>query len=219
MSTNPPSRATAGAVDLRALHVADTKRRILGAVHQLLTEEHPASITVSAVARRSGIAVATIYRHFHDKEALLDAAAAYVDLETRAWLADQPIVPGQNLRDFLRRMWVELAKDIPALRASQLTPAGRDIRRRRSDRRKGDAIRGLTEAGVDLGSEEGQRLLRVVLVLTSSSVLLEQLDRLQIPVEQAADDVVWAIEALTDVVIRTEAKPAAATNTVEPPPG
>lgn len=187
--------------DLRTLHVADTRRRILGAVHQLLTEEHPASITIVAVARRSGISVPTIYRHFHSKEILLDAAATSIDLETRTWLADQAIVPGQNLRNFLRRVWAELAQDLPALRASQLTQAGQDIRRRRNVRRQEDAIRGLTQVGVDVGRDEGQRLLRVVLVLTSSSVMLEQFDRLGIPVEQAADDVVWAIETLTDIVL------------------
>ncbi|HEV7719882.1 MAG TPA: helix-turn-helix domain-containing protein [Iamia sp.] len=182
---------------LRAAHVADTRRRIVDAVNGLLAEEHPANLSVPAVARRAGTSTATIYRHFASKEALLDASASSVDRQTRSWLGDEAIVPGRNLGDFMRRMWAELAENLPALRSAQLSTGGRDLRLRRSDRRRQDAARGLTEAGVDIESEEGQRLLRVALVLTSSATLLEQVDRLGLGPEDAADDVTWAIETLT----------------------
>jgi len=185
---------------LRAAHMADTRRRIVDAVNSLLAEEHPANLSVPAVARRSGTSTATIYRHFATKEALLDASAASVDRQTRSWLGDEAIVPGRNLGDFMRRMWAELAENLPALRASQLSTVGRDLRLRRSDRRRGDAARGLTEAGVDIDSEEGQRLLRISLVLTSSTTLLEQVDRLELESEVAADDVTWAIETLARTI-------------------
>lgn len=185
---------------LWAEHLADTRRRILAALNQLLAEEHPAAISVPAVARRSGISIATIYRHFPTKEALLDAAATSVDEATRTWLGDEAIVPGQNLGEFLSRMWSELAQHVPALRASQLSTMGRDLRARRSQRRLDDAVRGLSQSGVDLDSARGQRLLRLVLVLTSSSTFLEQVDRLDMPVDEAAADVVWAIETLVDTV-------------------
>ncbi|HEX7134913.1 MAG TPA: helix-turn-helix domain-containing protein [Iamia sp.] len=183
---------------LRAAHMAETRRRILDAVNSLLAEEHPASLSVPAVARRAGVSTATIYRHFPSKEALLDASAAAVDRQTRSWLGDEAIVPGQNLGDFMRRMWVELAGNLPALRAAQLSMVGRDLRLRRSDRRRRDAARGLTAAGVDIDSEDGERLLRISLVLTSSTTLLEQVDRLRLGPEDAADDVTWAIETLTN---------------------
>lgn len=178
--------------------MAETRRRILDAVNSLLAEEHPASLSVPAVARRAGVSTATIYRHFPSKEALLDASAAAVDRQTRSWLGDEAIVPGQNLGDFMRRMWVELAGNLPALRAAQLSMVGRDLRLRRSDRRRRDAARGLTAAGVDIDSEDGERLLRISLVLTSSTTLLEQVDRLRLGPEDAADDVTWAIETLTN---------------------
>jgi AcrR family transcriptional regulator len=182
---------------LRAAHAADTRRRILEAVNQLLAEEHPAAISIPSVARLSNISPATIYRYFANKEALLDAAAASVDSSTRTWLSDDAVVPGQNLGEFLTRMWSELAENLPTLRASQFTPLGRELRSRRSERRHQDAIRGLTAAGVDVTTDAGQRLVRVVLVLTSSTIFLEQIDRLGLSPPEGAADVVWAIEALT----------------------
>jgi AcrR family transcriptional regulator len=180
-------------------------------VNQLLAEEHPAAISIPSVARRSNISPATIYRHFANKEALLDAAAAAVDSSTRTWLSDDAVVPGQNLGEFLTRMWSELAENLPTLRASQFTPLGRELRSRRSERRHQDATRGLTEAGVDVDTDAGRRLVRVVLVLTSSTIFLEQIDRLGLSPTEGALDVVWAIEALTAATIPEGASPKAAT--------
>jgi AcrR family transcriptional regulator len=208
--TEPVSRTP-----LRAAHAAETRRRILEAVNQLLAEEHPAAISIPLVARRSNISPATIYRYFANKEALLDAAAASVDSSTRTWLSDDAVVPGQNLGEFLTRMWSELAENLPTLRASQVTPLGRELRSRRSERRHQDAVRGLTEAGVNTDTESGRRLVRIVLVLTSSTVFLEQVDRLGLSPPEGASDVVWAIEALTaasiaDGAISKSGRPKAA---------
>src|SRR5690242_17527309 len=109
---------------LRAAHVAETRRRILDAVNSLLAEEHPAALSVPAVAKRAGTSTATIYRHFPTKEALLDASAASVDRQTRSWLGDQAIVPGRNLGEFMAHMWAELSENLPALRAAQLSTVG-----------------------------------------------------------------------------------------------
>src|SRR4051812_18651170 len=137
--------------------MAETRGRILDAVNALLAEEHPAKLSIPAVARRARVSPATIYRHFPTKEALLDASAAAVDRQTRAWLGSEAIVPGRNLGPFMRRMWSELAKNLPALRASQFSPVGRELRDRRSARRRGDAATGLAAAGVDMASDEGER--------------------------------------------------------------
>ena len=45
------------------------------AVAELVADAHPASISVPAVAARAGVGVATVYRYFPTKEALLDASA------------------------------------------------------------------------------------------------------------------------------------------------
>ena len=49
---------------LREAHRADTRERIVHALGEQLTEEHPAALSVPAVARRAGVSVATVYRYF-----------------------------------------------------------------------------------------------------------------------------------------------------------
>ena len=60
---------------LRDAHKNATRSRIVRAVADLVAEAHPASISVPAVAKRAGVGVATVYRYFPTKEALLDASA------------------------------------------------------------------------------------------------------------------------------------------------
>jgi AcrR family transcriptional regulator len=197
---------------LREVHTADTRRRILRAVNELLVDEHPATLSIRSVAERAGISSATIYRYFPTKEDLLDAAARTVEEQTRAWMGDEPIVPGRSLGPFIDRMWSELARDLPALRSAHASPIGRDLRARRSERRLRDASTGLALAGVDLDTESGQQALRMTLVLTSSSVLIEQIDRLHLPVDKASADVVWAIETLVGAVAAEGAEAAERTD-------
>jgi AcrR family transcriptional regulator len=182
--------------DLRDVHQAETRRRILQAVNDLLAEEHPSTLSVPSVAKRSGVSRATIYRHFPTKEALLDASARSIDEETRQWLGGDAPAVGAKLSEFIHRSWHELSQHLPALRASHLSDLGRDLRLRRSERRLEDAKGTMRSAGIDVDTPEGERAVRLTLALASSSTLLEQVDRLGQPVEQAADDVVWAIEAI-----------------------
>src|SRR6186713_1929990 len=66
---------TEGPSSLRDAHKQATRTRIVRAVAELVTEAHPAAVSVPAVAKRAGVGVATVYRYFPTKEALLDASA------------------------------------------------------------------------------------------------------------------------------------------------
>ncbi len=73
---------------------ADADRAIVKATLELLTESGVASLAIEQVAARAGVAKATIYRRWPNKEALiLDALAA---------VEDRPLtLPGTSLRDDL----------------------------------------------------------------------------------------------------------------------
>ena len=62
-----------GEGDLRVRH---SKEVIMATTYELLSEEGLAGVTVDAVARRSGVAKTTIYRHWPSREALLLDACA-----------------------------------------------------------------------------------------------------------------------------------------------
>src|ERR1051326_970845 len=64
---------SAGDLDVRVRH---SKEVIMATTYELLSEEGLAGVTVDAVARRSGVAKTTIYRHWPSREALLLDACA-----------------------------------------------------------------------------------------------------------------------------------------------
>jgi AcrR family transcriptional regulator len=62
-----------GDLDVRVRH---SKEVVMATTYELLSEEGLAGVTVDAVARRSGVAKTTIYRHWPSREALLLDACA-----------------------------------------------------------------------------------------------------------------------------------------------
>ena len=73
----------------RAEAEEQTRRRITQATMELHELVGPAQTTVSAIAERAGVQRGTIYRHFPDEEALVDACSAH-------WLASNaPPDPGK----------------------------------------------------------------------------------------------------------------------------
>src|SRR5579871_945268 len=65
--------------------VARSKRVVLAAAHELLTESGLSGVSVDEVSRRSGVAKTTIYRHWPSREALL--------LDACSQLTARPPVP------------------------------------------------------------------------------------------------------------------------------
>jgi AcrR family transcriptional regulator len=189
-------------VSLRDSHVEATRGRIVDAVSALLSEEHPATLSVPAVARRAGVSVATVYRYFPSKEQLLDAAADVGELGPLDG-ATRPI-PADRLDDALREQFRHLAGMLPLIHAQLASPAGREIRSRRLSRRRRQADRSLELAGVDPGTPEGQRLARVGLLLASSVALVELHERQGVPVDDVAADMAWAARVLTQATRREQ---------------
>jgi AcrR family transcriptional regulator len=183
---------------LRDDHRRHTRERIVRAVAELVTEEHPAAVSVPAVARRAGVGVATVYRYFPSKEALLDAAAVVVSDGARG-VEGRPPTTFEELEAVLPVAWHELAGEHLALARNQLaSPLGRELRRRRWEEKQTSMRSALEAIGLDPASVEGQRLSALADVLTSSTALLELHDKAQIPVDDAVSYVLWGLRALVD---------------------
>jgi AcrR family transcriptional regulator len=179
---------------------ADTRRRIVEAVAALITDEHPAAISVPAVARRAGVGVATVYRYFPTKEALLDAAVMIGNEATWQAIASS----GIDLRDaptLVARSYAELAQHLDLARNQMLSPAGRAMRRRRRVRKRALLESAAIQRGLDPADPGTERLLVLVELLASASALLELHDQLELDPSTAAAHVGWAIEHL---VLATE---------------
>jgi AcrR family transcriptional regulator len=170
-----------------------TRQRILDAVLELVAEGELTEVTVPDVARRSGASVATIYRYFPSKDALFEAAAREPALQAAGPLPDRDITGGGA---YLEQVWTAFAQNMALLRHQLGSDAGREMRAARfeaSHRWFADAVRA---RGTDPASPNGERLVRLALLLTSSLAFVDLHDRQGVDAKTAASDVTWAIEAL-----------------------
>ena len=172
-----------------------TREQIIDAVHDVLTEEHPATLSMPRVAARAGMSLRTLYRYFPSKEALVDAAS-----ETFAVSPDA--VGGHigvdNLEEYLRTSWAGFNESVAAVRAQHLTPAGRALREARLPRSRAGARRALLDEGVSLPDDQLDLLVDLVIAMISSAMFLEMVDRLGHPDDRAAHATAWAIAAVID---------------------
>src|SRR5688572_25647720 len=153
-----------------------TRARIVRAVSDLVAHDHPAAISVPAVAERAGVGVATVYRYFPTKEALLDAAATGVVSS-----GDRLPASFAEVGPVLKATWGELAGQLPLVRGQFASPVGRELHRRRWEPRHAAMGAFLAADGIDPEGPAGRRLVGVADVLTSSTALLELHDKAGVP--------------------------------------
>ncbi|MEY2451634.1 MAG: hypothetical protein QOD92_1208 [Acidimicrobiaceae bacterium] len=172
-----------------------TRRKILTAVLDLVAAQSMSELSVPLVAERSGVSVATIYRYFPTKDALLNAAAE----EPARRAGGALISDGDDGPAYLRKMWEDFADHLDLVRHQVASDTGRDMRNRRYDAQKAWIAEAIRRQGIDPKTASGQRLVRMCLLLTSSLAFLDLHDRQGQSPGDAVDDVTWAVAALTEV--------------------
>jgi AcrR family transcriptional regulator len=95
--------------------VRRSREAVLDAAARLLAEEGAAGFSVDAVARRSGVARSTIYRHWPEPSALLFDAF-------RHGVEATPVPDSGSLRDDLVALYTHLSEKLPGTCAGRLLP-------------------------------------------------------------------------------------------------
>jgi AcrR family transcriptional regulator len=200
-------------VSLRDEHRELTRRKVLAAVLDLVGEGVLDELSVPAVARRSGVSLATIYRYFPTKSDLLAAAAEEPARRAagREGKVDRDVAV--DFGELHAEMWREFSKNLPLLRHQVASEAGREMRLARLERSRAELASYLERSGIDPDTSEGQRLIALLLVVSGSLALVELYDRQQLDVETALDHSRWAVRALVDA---TRSETAPKRRTVEP---
>lgn len=182
-------------MDLRERQRSATREQIIDAVHAVLADEHPATLSMPRVAARAGTSLRTLYRYFPTKEALVDAAS-------ETFRVPAPVAGGTvdlaGLAEYLRTAWTGFSQSIAAIRAQHLTPAGRALRDRRLPRNRRAIHQSLAAAGLRLPKDDEARLVDLIVAMLSSTMYLELVDRLGHRDEDAADLAAWAVTAVID---------------------
>jgi AcrR family transcriptional regulator len=189
----PSTRAHPYQSPLRARHVEDTRTAILEAAVRVAARGI-AALSVPEVAREAGVSVPTVYRHFRTKQDLIDAMYPY--LEQRAGLAALA-VPGHidDLRAGVRRLLDHIDAFDDLARAAMASRVAEEGRHRSMPRRL--ALVGAMVDTIDppLPPEERDRIVRLVVILTSSQSLRTWQDHLGISPDAVVDDIDATVRA------------------------
>jgi AcrR family transcriptional regulator len=173
-----------------------TRERIVETFRELSSGPLATPVKVSEVARVSGIAPATIYRHFPNRDELVLAAAlhdwnAEPETEISTWGVEE-------LRRHLHTMWSAFQHNVVLVREGAVSEAGREMRRSRLEAQRSELEAAARSAGIDPSSTEGQRYLAAVSLASSSYAFLDLHDRQGLDAGEAADIAVWMVRALAE---------------------
>jgi AcrR family transcriptional regulator len=180
--------------ELRAEHAEETRKRILDATLRVMARG-VATVSIPAVAREAGVSIPTVYRHFGSKSGLL--VALYPHLMPRIGMYEtQPPRSIEEFRNAIRAIFERLDAHDDLARVAMASPAAQEARSATMPDRLRFSRRFVDNIAPDLPTTDRDRIARLVVVLTMSSALRTWRDHLGASVNDAADDVDWALRSL-----------------------
>lgn len=171
-----------------------TRRRILEALVRVIAQG-PASVTVPAVAREAGVSVPTVYRHFGDKEGLIDGLTPLMGEMLDIGPESRP-VDREGVDEFIRHLFRRLDGADPVVRAALASGAAVEARRRSAAFRADAIVDLFAELEPELSDEDLERFSKVAVILTCSEALRLWQDRFDVDSDEAAEHVIWAIRRI-----------------------
>jgi AcrR family transcriptional regulator len=190
--------------ELRAEQAEETRARILGATVRVLGRGE-STLSIPAVAREAGVSVPTVYRHFGTRADLV--AAVYPHLMRRAGV-DHLVTPHtvEEFGHMVRTLWRKLDELGDEGRAVMGSPAAEEARRANMPSRIETSRRFIAEVAPGASAADQERISRIMLILSSSAGLRAWLDYYRVTVDEAADDVDWALRTLLAATDRRSAR-------------
>src|SRR4051794_10401008 len=151
----------------RKEHAELTRRAIIQALIELLVDEHPALVSIPAVAKRANVSVRTVYHHFPTKEALFDELLdTSKHAEYRPQLDDATSPKELAAKLPMAYQYLERNADLfNAVRKSEADSRIRSTLDQRNVDRIGRALQPLAE---DLDDDEFRRLCAIVGTIVSN---------------------------------------------------
>ncbi|GAB5427635.1 MAG: hypothetical protein Devi2KO_10940 [Devosia indica] len=182
---------------MRQAYAQETRERILVAVAELMRQAPDGAISFDELARVAGVERRTVFRHFANKDDLLDAFWVWLNAQVVGKTlperyADLLQLPVEAFAGFDRQEGI--------IRASLHTPSGREMRLRTLEERRHAFSAALAPMLAGADREDAQRLEQVVHALFSAATWETLKDYCGLSGDEAGRTVTWAIQALTETV-------------------
>jgi AcrR family transcriptional regulator len=208
MSESPPqSDAKPYRSTLRERQVAQTRELILDAVTTLLADRRADEVATRDIAAVAGVSERTIYRHFPDRDSLLDGLSRRLPP-----LADKPSFRAGGLDELAptsRRLMELLDEHYVTARAEAVFNA--DPRRFAADTRTNTRqMRELFQKELpELTEREQVRIAAVIRCLVSTQAWLRMREEFGVPGTESGPVVAWVIDTIISELRAGNTPPAA----------
>ncbi len=180
---------------LRRQQADQTRELILSAFAEQVADHGVRDFSIARVARRAGVSTRTVYHHFPDRDALLDALDEWFDGQIGGSEGPQLRKP-TDLALVIEWLFPALDRHEAFVRALLVTGTGRRVRSRGRARRLGE-IHDLMRRTTDrLEPSEGRRMTAVLAHLASSETWRAMKDESGLDGSEAGKAVGWAIRTL-----------------------
>lgn len=180
--------------ELRDAQATATKERILNAVVEVLAEGVD-TLSIPAVAKRAGVSIGTVYRHFGDKSGLLKALVSYAG-ESTGMEIDRLPETIDEVDELVHKVFQHFDEVDGLLRAAIASRIGREARLESAADRL-SVMEGLFRSlDPQLTPDQVAHLARTAMILTASDTFREWNERLGLSPDEAADEVMWTIRTL-----------------------
>lgn len=193
---------------LRRQQAERTRQLILQSLAEQLADTGLRDFSVARVARRAGVSVRTVYHHFPDRDALLDALVEW--LHQALELTELP-VPQRvaDLPGHVERLYSVFDSHEDLVRTRLVTPLGRSVRQRDRSGRL-EHLKVLLEEVTDrLDPDEARMALALVHHLTGSEPWRSLKDDSGLDGREAGRAVAWAVRTLVGDLRRRNAQASA----------
>ncbi|HBS43151.1 MAG TPA: hypothetical protein DEA26_10750 [Oceanospirillales bacterium] len=172
----------------RQAQSAQTREAILDALSRQLLSNNTPDFSIDQVAQETGITTRTVFRHFPNKDSMLEALSERVlEITGQVAIPDSPEAFNSTIYETFGMMEEHSA----LMRTLLLSELGRGVRSRmRERRRKGntDALQALVS---DLPVAQSRAVSAVLVHLISAESWWQLHDHFGIPAKDAADSVAW----------------------------
>jgi AcrR family transcriptional regulator len=207
MSETPESDSRPYTSTLRERQVAQTRELILDAVTTLLADRRADEVATRDIAAAAGVSERTVYRHFPDRDSLLDGLSRRLPP-----LADMPSFEAGGLDELAptsRRLMELLDEHYVTARAEAVFNA--DPRRFAADTQDNTReMRALIARELpDLGEREQLRIAAVIRCLVSTQAWLRMREEFGVPGTESGPVVAWVIDTIIKELRAGSAPPPA----------